>query len=59
VRDAALRVAAQEEDLAELGLSGFAARASQRLREAAETGDATARDALALLVRLADPGPTP
>jgi DNA repair exonuclease SbcCD nuclease subunit len=59
VRDAALRVAAQEEDLAELGLSGFAARASQRLREAAETGDATARDALALLVRLADSGPTP
>jgi DNA repair exonuclease SbcCD nuclease subunit len=53
VRDADLRVAAEEEDLADLELSGFAARAAATLRDASQGGDSVSRDALALLVRLA------
>ena len=55
-RTADLRVAAGVGEISDLGLAGFAARAAARL--AAEAGGATpaagvARDALALLVRLA------
>jgi DNA repair exonuclease SbcCD nuclease subunit len=56
VRDAALRVVADDGDLADLALAGFAARACERLRAEACGEDAsagTARDALALLARLA------
>ncbi|HKA16265.1 MAG TPA: metallophosphoesterase [Myxococcota bacterium] len=56
VRDAELRIAAREADLDGLALAGFAARAVSRLSAAAR-GSApeavAARDALALLVRLA------
>jgi len=58
VRDALLRVAAEADDWSELALAGFAARAVARLHAEAR-GDgpeaSTARDALALLVRLAGP----
>jgi len=53
VRDAGLRVAARDEDVSDLDLGGFALRAAQRLRGEADAGSAAARDALALLVRLA------
>ncbi len=53
VRDADLQVAAEEADLADLELAGFAARAAAQLRDDASAGDDAARDALALLVRLA------
>ncbi len=56
VRDAALRVVAGEDDLADLALAGFAARATERLRTEARgegASAAAARDALALLARLA------
>jgi DNA repair exonuclease SbcCD nuclease subunit len=56
-RTSELRVAADAGEVADLALSGFAARAVDRLtaEAGAETPDARiARDALALLVRLAD-----
>jgi len=56
VRDAELRVAAHDRDLEGLALAGFAARATARLAEEARgaaADAAVARDALALLVRLA------
>lgn len=55
-RYSALAVRPEDGDFADLGLSGFARTAADRLREkAAGTGDdaATARDALGLLLRLA------
>jgi len=48
-----LAVVPDDSDFADLDLSGFAAEARDELREAAEGGDPKARDALALLVRLA------
>lgn len=62
VRDDALHVAPADTDFADLGLAGFAASAVARLREEARADDAdgaVARDALALLVRLAGAGPPP
>jgi DNA repair exonuclease SbcCD nuclease subunit len=63
VRAAELRVAAHDGDLEGLALAGFAARATAKLTAAAsgDTPDAAvARDALALLVRLAGaPGAAP
>lgn len=59
VRDHALHVAPADTDFADLALAGFAASAAARLREQARQGDAdgaVARDALALLVRLARSG---
>jgi DNA repair exonuclease SbcCD nuclease subunit len=56
VRDEQLRIAAAPSDFDDLALAGFAARAVARLSEQARSGspDApAARDALALLVRLA------
>ncbi len=56
VRDDGLAVAPADADLAGTELAGFAARAAARLRAEARGDDddaATARDALALLVRLA------
>ena len=44
---------AADADFAELELSGFAARAVERLRAEADRGEAEAHAALALLVRLA------
>jgi hypothetical protein len=58
-RHSALVVRPDDGDFADLGLSGFARTAADRLRErAAGTGDdaATARDALGLLLRLARTG---
>jgi hypothetical protein len=49
--DSELRVLPDDADFEALALSGFAANAVERLRRAA--GDEAARDALALLVRLA------
>ena len=57
VRDAELRIAARDADLEGLALAGFAARAVARLAEEARgdaPGSVAARDALALLIRLAD-----
>ncbi len=48
-----LAVVPDDTDFADLDLSGFAAAARDELRSEAEGGDTTARDALALLVRLA------
>ncbi len=56
VRSAELRIAAHDGDLSDLALAGFAARAVARLAEEARgtaADAAVARDALALLVRLA------
>jgi DNA repair exonuclease SbcCD nuclease subunit len=58
VKSDALRIAAADADFADLGLAGFAARAVAQLAAEArsETANAgAARDALALLVRLAGP----
>ncbi len=52
-RTADLAVLPDRIDLDELGLSGFARSALDRLRESAEDGAEDARDALALLYRLA------
>jgi DNA repair exonuclease SbcCD nuclease subunit len=49
-----LAVVPDDADFADLDLAGFAAEARDELRAAAETGDDVARDALALLVRLAE-----
>ena len=57
LRDSELRIGAADSDLDSLELAGFAERAALRLREeSAGTGDTAdvARDALALLVRLAE-----
>ncbi len=63
VRRDALRVRPAPTDLTDLSLAGFAARAAQQLEEEARGDDAralVARDALALLVRLAaEPGAAP
>ncbi len=63
VRAEELRVSADDADLSELALAGFAARTGAKLAEEArgDTPEAgTARDALALLVRLAGaPGAAP
>ena len=56
VRDEALVIAPETHDLEALDLTGFAARAAERLRDDARSGDAVARDALSLLVRLSGSG---
>jgi DNA repair exonuclease SbcCD nuclease subunit len=53
VADCDLAVVPADADFADLELSGFAARAVERLRAEAAGGEAEAHDALALLVRLA------
>ena len=53
VRDAGLAIAPGDGDLSGMALAGFAARAAERLRDEARGGDGGARDALALLLRLA------